>query len=82
MALVDAKSYADGLASNYDSKGSAATALADAKTYVDNKVDGKFDAIGSAATAKTEAIAQAKLDAAEALTNYYKKSETYSKTES
>lgn len=80
-ALTDAKAYADGLAVNYDSKGSAATALTDAKTYVDNKVDGKFDAIGSADTAKTEAIAQAKLDAAEALTNYYKKSETYSKTE-
>ena len=79
--LASAKSYADGLAVNYDAKGSAATALADAKTYVDDKVDGKFDAIGSAATAKTEAIAQAKLDAAEALTNYYKKSETYSKAE-
>lgn len=80
-AEQNAKTYADGLAVNYDAKGSAATALADAKTYVDNKVDGKFDAIGSADTAKTEAIAQAKLDAAEALTNYYKKSETYSKTE-
>ena len=80
-ALDAAKSYADGLAVNYDAKGAAATALADAKTYVDGKVDGKFDAAGSAATAKTEAIAQAKLDAAEALTNYYKKSETYSKTE-
>ena len=80
-ALTDAKAYADGLASNYDAAGAATTALAAAKTYVDGKVDGKFDAIGSAATAKTEAIAQAKLDAAEALTNYYKKSETYSKTE-
>ena len=80
-ALTNAKAYADGLAKNYDAKGAAATALADAKTYVDGKVDGKFDAAGSAATAKTEAIAQAKLDAAEALTNYYKKSETYSKTE-
>ena len=80
-AEQNAKTYADGLAVNYDAKGSAATALADAKNYVNNKVDGKFDAIGSADTAKTEAIAQAKLDAAEALTNYYKKSETYSKTE-
>lgn len=80
-ALTDAKAYADDLAVNYDAKGSAATALVDAKAYTDSKVDGKFDAIGSATTAKTEAIAQAKLDAAEALTNYYKKSETYSKTE-
>ena len=54
--LSNAKSYADGLAVNYD-------------------------AAGAAATAKSEAIAQAKLDAAEALKAYYKKTETYSKTE-
>lgn len=65
----------------YDAKGAAATALADAKTYVDDKVDGKFDAIGSADAAQAAAIAQAKLDAAAALADYYKKSETYSKTE-
>lgn len=34
-ALSSAKTYADGLAGNYDSKGSAAQALTDAKTYVD-----------------------------------------------
>ena len=77
----NAKSYADRLAVNYDAKGAAATALADAKTYVDGKVDGKFDAIGSADAAQAAAIAQAKLDAAAALADYYKKSETYSKTE-
>ena len=81
QALTDAKAYADGLAVNYDAKGAAATALADAKTYVDDKVDGKFDAIGSADAAQAAAIAQAKLDAAAALADYYKKSETYSKTE-
>lgn len=77
----NAKAYADSLAVNYDAKGAAATALADAKTYADGKVDGKFDAIGSADAAQAAAIAQAKLDAEAALANYYKKSETYSKTE-
>ena len=35
QALVDAKSYADGLAVNYDAAGSAADAFASAKTYTD-----------------------------------------------
>lgn len=35
--LNSAKSYADGLAVNYDAAGSAASALADAKTYADGK---------------------------------------------
>ena len=35
--LASAKSYADGLAVNYDAAGSAATALKDAKTYADGK---------------------------------------------
>lgn len=48
--LASAKSYAEGLASNYD-------------------------AAGAAATAKSEAIAQAKLDAAETLKSYYTKEE-------
>lgn len=77
----NAKAYADSLAVNYDAAGAAAGALADAKTYVDGKVDGKFDAIGSADAAQAAAIAQAKLDAEAALADYYKKSETYSKTE-
>lgn len=77
----NAKAYADSLAVNYDAKGAATDALAAAKTYADGKVDGKFDAIGSADAAQAAAIAQAKLDAEAALANYYKKSETYSKTE-
>jgi Flp pilus assembly pilin Flp len=36
-----------------------ATTLTAAKNYVDGKVDGKFDAVGAAATAKAEAIADA-----------------------
>lgn len=40
---------------SFDKKGDAATALANAKTYVDGKVDGKFDATGSAATAEQNA---------------------------
>lgn len=36
-----------------------ATTLTAAKDYVDGKVDGKFDAVGAAATAKAEAIADA-----------------------
>lgn len=77
----NAKAYADSLAVNYDAKGAATDALAAAKTYADGKVDGKFDTIGSADAAEAAAIAQAKLDAEAALANYYKKTETYSKTE-
>lgn len=40
----------------YDAKGAAAKALTDAKAYVDDKVDGKFDAAGAAATVKSEII--------------------------
>ncbi len=40
-ALDSAKTYADGLAGNYDTNGAAAQALADAKTYVDGKVGTK-----------------------------------------
>ena len=43
----------------YDVKGAAAQALADAKKYADDKVDGKFDAAGSAATAEQNAKAYA-----------------------
>ena len=38
QALVDAKSYADGLAVNYDAAGAAAQALVDAKAYTDEKL--------------------------------------------
>lgn len=41
---------------SFDVKGDAAKALTDAKAYVDSKVNGKFDATGSAATAKSEVI--------------------------
>ena len=54
-AKTYAKEYADGLASNYDSVGSAEAALSSAKAYVDGKVDGKFDASGAAATAEKNA---------------------------
>jgi hypothetical protein len=57
--LASAKSYADGLAGNYDAAGAAAGALNDAKAYVDGKVDGKFDTVGSAAQALTDAKAYA-----------------------
>lgn len=71
-AIADAKTYIDGkVDGKFDAAGAAAQALTDAKTYVDGKVDGKFDAAGSADAAQTAAIAQAKLDAAEALKLYY-----------
>ena len=121
--LATAKDYADGLASNYDAAGAAATAkaeaiadaeakyqvkgsyeaagaaaqaLADAKSYADGKfqvagnyeaagtaeakiaelkLSETYDAKGAAADAQTAAIAQAKLDAAEALKGYYIKTE-------
>jgi chaperonin cofactor prefoldin len=38
-AETAAKSYADGLAGNYDAKGSAAKALTDAKDYTDKEVE-------------------------------------------
>lgn len=63
--LASAKSYADGLAVNYDSKGSAAQALVDAKKYTDGLVKDaegnvKFDEKGAAEAAKTAAIKAAK----------------------
>ena len=59
-ALASAKSYADGLASNYDKAGAAAQALADAKAYTDGLVKDaegnvKFDTVGSAAKALEDA---------------------------
>ena len=44
-ALTDAKAYADGLAVNYDAKGSAAQALVDAKAYADTA---ESDAVATA----------------------------------
>lgn len=54
QALVDAKSYADGLASNYDAKGAAAQALVDAKSYADGlntAMDGRVQTLESASHA-------------------------------
>lgn len=53
--LTDAKSYADGLAVNYDAAGSAATAEANAKAYA----DGKDTAIQAAHKAGTDAATAA-----------------------
>lgn len=54
QALADAKTYADGLAGNYDAKGSAAQALTDAKAYADGLAV-NYDAAGSAAQALVDA---------------------------
>ncbi len=54
-ALASAKSYADGLAVNYDAAGAAATALDNAKAYA----DGKDAAIQAAHKAGTDAAAAA-----------------------
>ena len=59
--LASAKSYAEGLASNYDAAGAAAQALADAKADAANlyQPKGNYEAAGAAATAKAEAITDA-----------------------
>lgn len=62
--LAAAKSYADGLATNYDAAGSAATALADAKTYA----DGKDAAIAAAKKAGDDAAAAAAVADGKAVT--------------
>ncbi len=51
--LASAKGYADGLASNYDAAGSAASALTEAKGYTDTEV-AKASAAAAAAQAKAE----------------------------
>ena len=59
-AEAAAKAYADGLAVNYDAKGSAAAAQSAAETYAKNYADGlagNYDAAGSAAQALTDAKA-------------------------
>ena len=57
-ALDDAKAYANGLAKNYDTAGSAASAEANAKAYADGLAE-NYDAAGSANTALTNAKAYA-----------------------
>lgn len=58
QTLKDAKAYADGLAGNYDAKGSASQALADAKAYADG-LAGNYDSKGAAAQALADAKAYA-----------------------
>ena len=53
-AEAAAKSYADGLASNYDAKGAAAAAETAAKSYADGLAS-NYDAKGAAAAAETAA---------------------------
>ena len=72
QALADAKSYADGkfqVAGNYEVAGTA-----DAKIAALD-LPNTYEAKGEAAKAQAAAIAQAKLDAADALKSYYTKSE-------
>ena len=59
QGMIDSTIEGLKLPETYDAIGSAATALDDAKAYVDGKVDGKFDTVGSAATALTDAKAYA-----------------------
>lgn len=75
--LASSKSYADGLADNYDAAGSAATALEEAKNYADGK-DAAIaaakkageDAAAAAAVADGKAVtAQAAAEAAQAAAN-------------
>ena len=67
QALADAKAYADGLAGNYDSKGSAAAAESAAKAYADG-LAGNYDANGSAAGAEQAAKSYADTQITTALT--------------
>jgi hypothetical protein len=53
-AEENAKSYADGLAKNYDTAGSASSAEANAKAYADG-LAGNYDASGAADTAEANA---------------------------
>jgi hypothetical protein len=73
-AETAAKAYADSLAGNYEVAGAAKTAEDNAKAYADG-LAGNYDAAGAATAAQAAAIAQAKLDAAEALKAYYTKTE-------
>ena len=57
-ALDDAKAYANGLATNYDASGSAASAEANAKAYADGLAK-NYDAAGAADTALNTAKAYA-----------------------
>lgn len=64
VALQSAKDYADGLATNYDAAGAAASALTEAKAYA----DGKDAAIAEAKKAGTDAAAAAAIADGKAVT--------------
>ena len=64
QALADAKTYAEGLGTNYDPSGSAASALAEAKAYA----DGKDAAIAEAKKAGEDAAAAASVADGKAVT--------------
>lgn len=71
--LTAANAYADGLASNYDAAGSAASALAEAKSYADGKnaaiqaaqKAGDDAAAAAAEAARLAGVAQGEVDALE-----------------
>ena len=67
--LNSAKSYADGLATNYDEAGAAAAALNSAKSYADGLAT-NYDAAGTAATEAAAALNSAKSYADGLATNY------------
>lgn len=52
-ALANAKTYADGLATNYDAAGAATTALNSAKSYADSLAT-NYDAKGAAAAVEAK----------------------------
>ena len=83
VVLQSAKDYADGLATNYDTAGSAASALAEAKLYADGKdtaiaaaQTAADNAATAAATADGKAVAaQGEVDALEAYVGTFTASE-------
>lgn len=64
--LASAKSYADGLATNYDAAGAAATALTNAKAYADAEVAKANAAAAAAQTQADKGVADAAAAAAKA----------------
>lgn len=58
-ALQSAKDYADGLATNYDAAGAAASALESAKSYTDTEVAKANSAAAAAQTTANQGIADA-----------------------
>ena len=69
--------FTDEVTGKFDTVGAAAQALADAKADAASlyQVKGNYETAGAAASAQAAAIAQAKLDAADALKAYYTKTE-------